>query len=165
MTRAPRLPPFQDLLDRHRDEVYRFLVATAGPADAADCFQETVLAALRAYPRLHSTENLRGWLFTVAHHKALDGHRSRARRAVPVGVGTGGRDGLPDRPAPEVEVADPALWDAVRRLPPKQRHAVVLRYVADLPYARIAEVMGGTDAAARQNVRAGLANLREEWKP
>ncbi len=152
------LPPFQELLDAHRDEVYRFLVFTAGPGEAADCFQETMLSALRSYPTLSDNSNLRGWLFTIAHRKAIDGHRARTRRPVPAAE-------LPEASVPPVEIEDPRLWAAVRRLPEKQRAAVVLRFVADLPYARIAAITGGTDAAARQNVRAGLLRLREEWTP
>ncbi|MEA2459228.1 MAG: hypothetical protein QOC95_2200, partial [Thermoleophilaceae bacterium] len=44
------LPPFQTALDRHRDELARFLAATIGPQEADDCLQETLIAALRAYP-------------------------------------------------------------------------------------------------------------------
>lgn len=54
-----KLPPFQRLLDEHRVEIYRFLVATAGPVDADDAFQETWISALRAYPRLRRADNLR----------------------------------------------------------------------------------------------------------
>ena len=47
-----RLPPFQELLDAHGQDVFRFLVATVGDVDAEDCYQETWISALRAYPRL-----------------------------------------------------------------------------------------------------------------
>ena len=57
---------------------------------------------------------------------------------------------------------DESLWHAVGALPDKQRHAVVLRFVGDLPYAEIGALAGTSEAAARQNVRAGLARLREE---
>src|SRR5262249_37750138 len=77
-------PPFQRFLDSHRDAVWRFLVASVGPAEAEDCFQETFIAALRAYPRLRPRSNLRAWVLTIAHRKALDAHRARARRAQPV---------------------------------------------------------------------------------
>src|SRR5437660_1055956 len=40
-----KLPPFQRLLDEHRNDVHRFLVASAGPDDVDDCFQETFTAA------------------------------------------------------------------------------------------------------------------------
>ena len=85
------LPPFQRLLDEHGRDVHRFLVATAGLQEADDCFQETFIAALRAYPRLSDASNLRGWLLTIAHRKSLDAHRARSRRAVPAGS-------VPDRP-------------------------------------------------------------------
>src|ERR1700746_3937059 len=77
LTRSPpcafnpsvNLPPFQALLDAHGRDVHRFLVATVGGVDADDCYQETWLAALRAYPRLEDAANVRAWLFTIAHRK------------------------------------------------------------------------------------------------
>src|SRR5436305_10449753 len=63
------LPPFQDLLDAHGRDVFRFLVATVGTVEAEDCYQETWISALRAYPQLGDRSNLRGWIFTVAHRK------------------------------------------------------------------------------------------------
>lgn len=146
-----RLPPFQTLLDEYRHDIFRFLVASVGRDAAEDCFQETFLAALRGYPKLSRADNLRGWLFTIAHRKAIDLHRARARR-LPLHEPIHGE--LPDR--------DPDLWGAVNELPPKQRSAVVLRYLEDLPYRQIGDIVGCSEAAARQNVRAGLASLREE---
>ena len=151
------LPPFQAVLDEHAAPLHRFLVASVGVHDASDCFQETMLAALRAYPELAHGDNLGGWLFTIAHRKVIDHARGRGRRAVPVGD-------VPERAARAVEpdLADGPLWAAVSALPPKQRVAVLLRHAADRPYAEIADVLGCTEAAARQSVRAGLARLREE---
>ncbi len=150
------LPPFQSLLDEHAADVHRFLVASVGPHDGADCFQETVVSAMRAYPGLSHADNLRGWLFTIAHRKVIDHARRVKRHAFPVAD------------APEVPVIDPdglvdaELWAAVRALPPKQRTAVVQRYLLDRPYAEVAEVVGCSEDAARQNVRAGLQRLRAE---
>src|SRR5438067_13931988 len=112
------MPPFQRLLDAYGRDIHRFLVATVGLHDAHDCYQETWLAALRAYPRLRDASNLRSWIFTVAHHKAIDHVRVKQREAVPVGA-------VPDRPAPAA-ATEPAeeLWARVRELPPKQRTAI-----------------------------------------
>jgi RNA polymerase sigma factor (sigma-70 family) len=151
-------PPFQTLLDRHAGDIYRFLVATVGRVDADDCWQETWLAALRAYPRLRGSSNLRSWLFTIAHRKAIDWHRSRNRRPVPVAdVHETGAVG----PTKE---SDPELWELVGKLPPKQRTAVVLRFVNDLPYREVGRVMGSSAEAARRNVHEGLKKLREVWE-
>jgi RNA polymerase sigma factor (sigma-70 family) len=151
------LPPFQVLLDRHRGDVYRFLVASVGPVDADDCFQETWIAALRAYPQLRRADNLRAWLLRIAHRKAIDSHRARNRRARP-------SDSLPDTAAPE-QFADgePELWAAVRRLPPKQRAAVFCRSVLGMPYSELAGLLECSQDAARRNVHQGLKALREEW--
>jgi len=149
-----KLPPFQTLLDAHRDDVYRFLVTLVGSNDADDCFQETFLAAFGAYSSLRDTTNLKGWLFTIAHRKAIDCHRSR-RRVTP-------SDALPDRGDTPASPTDETLWSRVGALPPKQRSAVALRYVEDMTYRSIGEVIGCSEAAARQNVRAGLNALRED---
>ena len=151
------LPPFQQLLDAHAADLHRFCVAQAGPHQGSDCFQEAVISALRAYPSLRDDRNLRGWLFTIAHRKVLDHHRATARRPVPVPE-------LPERGATATPI-DGDLWEAVSRLPEKQRGAVALRYLGDLPYADIGVVLGCSEAAARQNVRAGLAALRQEVSP
>lgn len=151
-----RLPPFQRFLDAHRDEVYRFLLSAVGAQDADDVFQETFLAALRAYPRLSDPSNLKGWVLTIAHRKALDAHRSRSRRAVPVAA-------VPDGPGREPPDKDDGVWESVRRLPSKQRAAVLLRFAADLPYREVARAAGGSEEAARRNVADGLRTLRREW--
>lgn len=148
------LPPFQRLLDAHGADLHRFCLAQAGPHHGPDCFQEAIVSALRAYPGLQDDRNLRGWLFTIAHHKVLDHHRATARRPVPV-------PDLPER-AVAATAADGDVWAAVALLPDKQRGAIALRYLGDLPYADIGAVLGCSEAAARQNVRAGLAALRQE---
>ncbi len=145
--------PFQVVLDEHGAALYRHLVGVLGPHDGADCYQETLIAALRAWPPAHDG-NLRGWLFTVAHRKMLDHHRANGRRAVPV------RD-VPDTGAAPPPGRDAELWDAVRALPEKQRAAVALRHGDGWSYGEIADVLDCSEAAARQSVKAGLDRLRE----
>jgi len=151
------LPPFQTLLDNHAGDVHRFLVATVGRVEADDCYQETWLAALRAYPRLRDAANLRGWLLTIAHRKAIDHIRARQRAPLPAGADLP-EQGVED----ELGGDDGGLRAAVRELPPKQRTAVAMRYELDADYALIARAMGTTEEAARRNVHEGLKRLRRE---
>ena len=141
-------------MDDHGDDVWRFLAAAVGRAEADDCWQETFYAALRAYPRADG-RNLRAWLFTIAQRKAIDVFRSRKRNPKPV-------ESLPEG-AVHDDHSDPVLWREVGALPTKQRMAVIHRFVLDMPYADIARVIGCSEDAARQNVRAGLKRLREVW--
>lgn len=153
------LPPFQALLDSHGTVLHRFLVAAVGPHDADDCFQDTCLAALRAYPDLRSDANLRGWLLRIAQRKALDAHRAATRRPLPA-------ERLPDTaaaatPADRLD-GEPELWARVRALPDKQRMAVFLRSVAGLPYHDVGVALDCSPDAARRNVHEGLERLRKE---
>ena len=152
------LPPFQRFLDEHADDVLRFLVASVGRHDADDAFQETFLSALGAYERLRPGPNLRGWVMTIAHRKALDVHRGRARDPVPVAeldpragarvAGDGGAQG--------------DHWERVRALPPRQRAVLTLRHAGDLTYAEIATLLRSSEDAARRAAADGLKSLRKE---
>ena len=151
-----RLPPFQRFLDAHRDDVLRYLVAAVGRHDADDAFQETFLAALRAYERLAPGSDLRAWVLTIAHRKALDAHRARARRPLPVAE-------PPERLAPgDGGAAVPDHWERVRALPPRQHAVLTLRYAAGLTHGEIAVALGCSIEAARRAASDGLKTLREE---
>lgn len=153
-----QLPPFQMFFEQYSGDVYRFVRALVGPRDADDVFQETFLAALRAYPSLTDAGDLRAWIFTIARRKAIDEFRAGARRARPAAdlpeVATGSADAE----------AWPQLWDDVRLLPPKQRAAIVHRYVHDLAYADVGELLGCSADAARRSVHEGIRKLRTTWQ-
>ena len=150
------LPPFQTVLDEHSAAVMAILQGAVGRDGADDCFQETFLAALRAYPKLGDAGNLRGWLLTIAHRKAIDHHRARGRNPVPVAevAEVAVEDGIAE--------PDERLWAAVGALPPKQRAAVALRYGSDLPHNEIGAALGCSPEAARRNLHEGLKRLRKE---
>jgi RNA polymerase sigma factor (sigma-70 family) len=153
------LPPFQRFLDSHRTDVWRLIRASVPASEADDCFQETFISAMRAYPRLRPDSDLRAWVLTIAHRKTLDAHRARSRRALPVAdpaVHERGR-----APAPSTAERDGELWEAVSALPARQRSAVVLRFVGDFAHRDIAAAIGCSEEAARRSLHEGLAKLRE----
>jgi RNA polymerase sigma factor (sigma-70 family) len=151
--------PFEDVVDEHGAVVMRVIRALLGPDDAADAWSETFLAALEAYPRLRPDSNVRGWLVTIAHRKAID--HLRASNRAPVASGD-----LPDHPSPDGLVADPDpdLWRALGALPFKQRAAVAYHHLAGLPYAEVGALIDSTDVAARRSAADGLANLRKIYR-
>jgi RNA polymerase sigma factor (sigma-70 family) len=148
------LPPFQTLLDEYAESVMAVLRGAVGRDGAEDCFQETFLAALRAYPKVEDDSNLRGWVLRIAQRKAIDHHRANGRQPIPLAE------------PPEVAVLDPepsaGVWEAVGALPPKQRAAVTLRYASDLPHSEIAAALGCSPEAARRSLHEGLKRLRKE---
>jgi RNA polymerase sigma factor (sigma-70 family) len=155
------MTPFQQVLDRHRDTVWRVCVAGAGREDAEDAFQEAWLSALRAYPRLAPDANVEAWLVTIAHRKAIDVHRARVRRAVPLDPAVLPEPRDPAPVAPPTEPDDP-LWASVRALPAGQRAAVTLRYAGDLRPREVALALQISPEAARRRIADGLAALRQE---
>jgi RNA polymerase sigma factor (sigma-70 family) len=126
-----------------------------GPVDAEDAWSETFLAALQAYPLLAAGTNLEAWLVTVAHRKALDVVRARARHAVPVEA-----PAEPAALAPAKGDWEADLYEALQVLPHKQRHAVAYHYLGGLPHAEVAELLGGSTDAARRAAADGVKTLR-----
>src|SRR5919108_3710118 len=81
------MQPFEANVAEHGQVVMRVCRALLGPSEAEDAWSETFLAALRAYPSLRPGSNVRGWLVTIAHNKAVDQIRARLRVPVPAGGG------------------------------------------------------------------------------
>lgn len=152
-------PPFEVVVAEHGPVVLRVCRAVLGPDAAEDAWSETFLSALRAYPDLPPGSNVQAWLVTIAHRKAVDQVRSAARRPVPV-------EQLPEHAAGDgpPEPPDAGLWAALAALPPKQRQWVAYHHVAGLPYAEVAAVVGGTEAAARRAAADGIAALRRTYR-
>lgn len=158
------MQPFEKVVERYGGTVLRVCRVLLGTHDAQDAWSETFLAALRAYPDLPETANIEAWLVTIAHRKAIDVLRARKRQPVPV-------EEVPEPEASREAATAPGipgggdddLWQAVRELPDKQRQAVAYHYVAGLPYAEIAGILGGTTDAARRAAADGIGNLRKNY--
>jgi RNA polymerase sigma factor (sigma-70 family) len=158
------LPAFQTLIDAYWRDVARLAHALVGPVDGDDVAQQAWTQALAAYPTLRSAANLRAWLLTITHRAAMDAHRRRARQAVPHDdVGRLAETSLNGAsPGPEAMLRDDALWSKVAALPERQRHAIALRFVADLDHAGIARTLHISSAMSRRLVSDALATLRKD---
>ncbi len=149
------LPPFERVVELYGPALLRYCFAQVGPARAEDCFQDSMLAALRAYSGLRDADSIRPWLFAIAARKAVDMHRARTRTP----DSTDQLDGLvATMPPPH----DESLQSRITSLPEKQRQAVTLRYFGDLSHKEIAAIMDTSEEAARRNVFEGLNRLRGE---
>ncbi len=148
--------PFETVVADHGATVLRVCRAVLGGApEADDAWSETFLAALRAWPKLAPDANVEAWLVTIAHRKCIDQIRARQRAPIPAAH-------LPDPPSragrPDGHAYD--LWSAVAALPDKQRQAIAYHYLAGLPYQQVADIIGGSAAAARRAAADGIKRLR-----
>jgi RNA polymerase sigma factor (sigma-70 family) len=146
--------PFEVIVEIHGPTVLRVCLAVVGAGEADDAWSETFLSAMKAYPSLPDDANVEAWLVTIAHRRAIDVGRARARRAVP----TDSIVDRADRPDPIERDAD--LAAALEALPDKQRQSVAYHYLGGLPYAEVASILGGTAEAARRSAADGIATLR-----
>jgi RNA polymerase sigma factor (sigma-70 family) len=161
--RSPRhvpRPPFEDVVVEHGPTVMRVCSAMLDRTDADDAWIDTFVSAMRAYPQLRADSNVRGWLVTIAHNRAIDQLRASRRRPTPMAQLPEVRFAPPDC----AEAADDHrdLRAALDTLGEKQRAAVIYRHLGDLPYAEIAQLMGISEAAVRRNVSDGITKLRTQ---
>lgn len=162
----PRAP--RELVERHYAELYRYALAMLRDASAAeDAVQgafERALMALGRYPeeRIKALA-LRAWLYRITLNVVRNLVRDRSREAP--------MRGAPDKPDERHRTAsnlaagcDPEVrldvLDALKRLPERQRIAVALRYLGDLPYAKISEATGWPLGTCKTLVRRGVKRLR-----
>ena len=130
-------------------------VASGRPDVAADATDEAFVRAYERWERVRRMDSPGGWLYRVA----LNDLRRRCRRQALE------RELLRRQPPPApvaVPIPAPEVWEAVRRLPTRQRTAVALRYILDLTEPEVARVMG----VARGSASASLATARrslEAW--
>lgn len=148
---------FEGWYRREHDRVFASLLLVFGDVERArESTDEAFVRAVAQWPRVAAMTSPGGWVLRVALNVGRRSARRAAleqrllRRVLPAG----------DVPGPVYEV-----WDSVRRLPLRQRTALVLRYVADLPEAEIASVMGvqrGTVASTLHDARRSLASDLED---
>jgi RNA polymerase sigma factor (sigma-70 family) len=151
--------PFEQAVTEHGTVVLRVCRAVLGVEEADDAWSETFLSALRAWPGLPDDADVRGWLVTIAHRKAIDVTRAAGRRALPVAE-------VPETgaaPAADSVELDRDLAGALGALPPKQKQAIAYHYLAGLAYADVAAIVGGSADAARRAAADGIARLRRGY--
>lgn len=132
-----------------------------GDADVArEAVDEAFSRALARWGRVSSMEEPTGWTYRVAVNQVRRLARRRRRERLLAQQGVVG---------PVAPVDGAVLWDAVARLPPRQRDVFVQRYVLDLPEAEIAATLGisrgavsATTAKARAALAAALGDHDEE---
>lgn len=179
------VPPFEVLVTQHGPAVLRLCRAMVGVLDADDVWQETFMAALRAYPSSGNVRNFQAWLVTIARNKAVDHHRKAGRlpllsdssmefgagaapfRPVPGSCGSDDVQGGGDGVVRAVEAGETAglVWAALAKLPPTQRGAVVYHHLAGLNYADVSALLGNSEAAARRAAADGMKALRTLMVP
>ena len=151
---------FEDLIKDVRPELHRYVARMVGSAiDGEDVVQETLAKAYYALPTLSADSNLRGWLFRIAHNKAIDFLRGRKNQMFeeldefpPIVE--------PDFPLEKKELAAIALA-VFLRLVPSQRSAVILKDVFDYTLIEISEILDKSVPEIKAVLHRGRTRLRE----
>ncbi len=167
-------PRFETLIDEHHAEIHRYLwrgLWSGGHPqpkhDAEDLTQEVFLRAYRAYESLRPNSNPRAWLYRIATNCLRTHWKKNSRAPVPLDPTHPPEEDIAPGPLERILNGERtrALQRSLSSLPLKQRQAVILRYLDELEYADIADVLDCSQESARANVSYGLRRLREALIP
>jgi RNA polymerase sigma-70 factor, ECF subfamily len=157
-------PRFEELIDRHHDELFAYLWRLLGKErgsdsahDVEDLVQEVYLRAYKNYSRLRPGSNLRAWLYKIAGNCAFTRmRRARKWRDQAAAPDDGAaRNFVPSDDA----IMTSRLRELVGKLPAKQRACVTLHYLQDLDYSEIAQILDCSEDSARANVYQAIRRL------
>ncbi|MEK8030430.1 sigma-70 family RNA polymerase sigma factor [Ideonella sp. DXS29W] len=170
---------FDELYARHEQALYRFVRRLLGrdlASQADEVFQDTWLRMIQAAPRwAPQGARFRTWLFTMAHHRAIDMLRRSGREVSGSQDETDGEPFAPpgepwlDWPAPSAAAPDElAFWQragqrllgCLEELPLPQKAAFLLHHEDELSVAELAAALGIGFETAKSRLRYGLAKLR-----
>ena len=142
----------------HHAILGRLCMALLGSqADADEAVQETLLRAHRAMPTYRAEGTVKAWLCGIARHVCAHTLETRRRgKELLELVPTEGEA----RDAFEARRRTRLVRDALEKLKPSEREALVMRFVADLSHREIAVACGLDEAAARKRISRALARLR-----
>ncbi|POG48612.1 RNA polymerase subunit sigma-24 [Streptomyces sp. ZL-24] len=162
---------FAELVRSHGGVVYSVLLRLSGSSrDVEDLVQDTFLRAYTALsgysPERRGALQPRAWLLAIGTNVWRNHVRTLTRRPVAEsGVDVGElplTDGLPGPEQRAEHVAErERLVAALAELPERYRVPVVLRHIAELGYAEIADLLGCPVGTVKAQVSRGLAALRE----
>jgi len=151
----------EGLFARHRGEIYAYLVRMIrDPELAADMTQDAFVRAYRAYADLDDPAKARAWLYQIAHRVALDEiRRRRIIRFVPWAGESRGSSPSAEHVVLEGRLSGD-LERALRRIPDRQRSALLLAEVHEMTGLELAAAMGTSHVAARALLTRARESLR-----
>ena len=152
-----------ELLDRHRERIWRLLLRLSrSPQEAEDLLQDTFVRVLGSHRSFAGRAKFLTWLYSVALNVFRSGRRRR-RRELRLGPVTGPEPEGPEGEAERRE-AEGRVRQAVANLPENQRTAIILSRYEALSYGEIAQIEDCTVDAVKQRVRRAMKHLRQELR-
>ena len=154
---------FGELYDRHVVRVYRYVYALVGDRhDAEDIVAETFLRAWRAIGRYRWLGRpFSSWLLTIAHNLSVDHVRNNHNGNQMMEVPPPGKLAHGPEEAYELRIEAERLRHAIMKLSPTERQVILLRFVHDLDYTEVGQMLGKTVNAVRVIQYRALCNLRK----
>lgn len=154
---------FGELVEQYRDNVYRLAYRMCGNAyDADEAAQEAFVAAWRALPNFRGDAKFSTWLYRLTTNAAIDVMRREKRHQT---VGDGEMMELADdadSPQETVERTEQqeAVQKALATLSEEYREVLLLRYMEELDYAEIAEVLQLPSGTVKSRINRAKAALK-----
>jgi RNA polymerase sigma-70 factor, ECF subfamily len=163
---------FVALIEKHRDEFYRYIYRTVWDSEVAeDVFQSAVLAAYENYHKFTPGTNFRAWVYRIITNKCFVANRTIARRMDPLDKIDESLVALGDRreygyvledPEAVIEQCGDEMYRAFKRLSTAERACILLRGIERFSYQEIAEILEMPVGTVMTHLSRGRAKLRKD---
>lgn len=152
---------FVQLVERHKERVWRIAASVANPTDAEDLAQEVIIRAYRALTGYQKQAPFAAWLCRIAINAAHDYQRSAWQRRVSlVEHVADGEDSAADlHDEVERREVQRRVRQAVACLPDHQRIPIWLHYFEGFNIVEVARLERAPEATVRSRMRAGMHRL------
>lgn len=160
---AGDLPAFEELVKRYQRDIYALACRMVSDVEEArDVMQQALLQAFLHIRDFRGHSAFRTWLFRITLNQCYNFLKGRKRYGEPVDVGDLVLE-AEDSPEADLiaEEERARLYQALEKLPAKQRAVITLKLEQNLSYQEIAQVLGGTAGAARVNYCQALKRLKK----
>lgn len=160
---------FEDLIEEHHDEIFTYLwrlLGSDGRGDGAmdieDLVQDVFLRAYQNFATIRPNSNPRAWLYKIATNRAYTRlTQIKTRRNKDLSLKFSAEIDTASETAPARKILERRLHFLIHELPAKQKACVTLRYLQDLDYPEIAQILGCSQESARANVSQAIRRLRQ----
>lgn len=161
---------FREIYERYRDRVYRLIFYSLNERLLAEDILQTVfLKIYRSLPGFRFESSLSTWIYRIALNECMNQNRRRNPEHVPIESILGSGEDIDTALAPDDQHARNELQRIVQQtvfdLPPKLRSVVVLKYLEELSYDQIAEVLECAPGTVASRLNRALAEMESRLQP
>ncbi|MGB0178242.1 MAG: RNA polymerase sigma factor, partial [Owenweeksia sp.] len=157
-----RLKGYESILDLYQERLYWHIRGMVGGHDNAnDVLQNTLIKVWKGLDSFRGDSRIYSWLYRIASNEAISFIQREKTRFGASGEQSFFMEKLAQDPYFDGDEATLRLWEAIDRLPDKQKEVFKLKYFEELKYEEMSEMLGTSVGALKASYHHAVQKIRE----